>query len=656
MKQRPSLDEIFGQAPEQPTRPSLEQIFSSPVESTLQSDMQARGAKFADIASSKDNMASKAFQMAGNEVGAVADAGGRLVNNAGKAIYSTFSDKAKERINSDIERLKASPIGQGFTKGMKAYGENLAAYDQANPEVGRNFEAAREFGNLIPFGSSAVRNVAGDIVGTGGKALGNVMKDTAGGMVNKIKPSAPLPVYEDVKALSQASYKKADELGGIFKPEIREKFIRKIQENLPGDEKLMSGATTIQKIFEGATEKRGKSLTLEGLEQIDKELTDLKYSEVHPNGKPTAEGQRISSIQAALREAADSAAEDSVVGGKNGYRALRNGIANWNASRKIYEVNKIFERASMMDNEAISIKAGFRNLYLNDKKLIGYSETEKKLIKAAGQSTAAANLLRSQIGSRLISSIIGAAAGSAGGMPGTVGGAALGAATGGTARAIAASLQQKQGEKVLREIGRSIEEPRVVYKYEKKPTLALPAPKKDPIFYGPGQRNVDSAKLMQNIKDTGRATFPDYPNVQYSSFKGGAPEEFLQLPAPGKEPFPDIKLANRKGDIYPMSRAESYKFDKARQESNQIGITQDVRATQIRNQINKAYEQRDLKRNAQKEAQIAEIALKSSVPVEQLVDMADKNIKELADILGKKGGDTAFAQALRIAIKNKKKR
>ena len=60
-------------------------------------------------------------------------------------------------------------------------------------------------------------------------------------------------------------------------------------------------------------------------------------------------------------------------------------------------------------------------------------------------------------------------------------------------------------------------------------------------------------------------------------------------------------------------------------------------------------------RNATKEAEIAKIAEQSSVSVEQLIGMADKNITELAKIVGKKGSDTAFAQALRIAVKNKKK-
>jgi len=65
---------------------------------------------------------------------------------------------------------------------------------------------------------------------------------------------------------------------------------------------------------------------------------------------------------------------------------------------------------------------------------------------------------------------------------------------------------------------------------------------------------------------------------------------------------------------------------------------------------------KEIEKLSSREAQMVKIAEQSEVPIEVLVELADENIKELAQIVGKKGNDTAFAQALRIAIKNKGKK
>lgn len=282
-----------------------------------------------------------------------------------------------------------------------------------------------------------------------GAGMGAAIPGTIGLAGKAMTPKVPVPTYEAVKNLSQALYKRAAELGGVFKPEVRQDFIKSIQESLPGGESLTSKTSVFKDILDVAESRKSQPLTLEGLEQLDKELTDLKFSLVHPNGMITDEGRKIAAIQNSLRESAAKASEDSVVGGKEGYKALQDGINNWAISRKIYDIEKIFSNAELTDNPATSIKAGFRNMYKNDKKLIGYTAKEKELIKRAGKSSAVGNILRTTIGSRLISGMGGLAGGG-------LTGAAVSVPVSAAARGLATSMQKARGEDVLRELGTRI--------------------------------------------------------------------------------------------------------------------------------------------------------------------------------------------------------
>lgn len=361
----------------------------------------------------------------------------------------------KDAVSSAAQSVAQSPVGQAVGNLANDYNQNQATYDAQNPRAARNFQATKELANILPLGGAEVRGAAEGALDTAGAALKNVTKDAINGTLESLKKD-PIPTFETTKALSQADFAKARSLNATYSPEIRQQYIDTIKNSLPGDEKVLPGNTTIENIYKQAITNKDKPLTLEGIQQIDQELTDLKYDAVHSNGLPTAEGKKIGDIQRALRDAVGSATEDQVTGGKEAWQALQDANANWSASRKIYEIDKIFSRAEMTDNPATAIKAGMRNLYLNDKKLSGWTPREKSLVKAAGKSSAAANLLRTQVGSRLISSMIGTAAGSIGGIPGMMAGATIGAATGGTARAVATAMQKGRANKVLKEIGKNI--------------------------------------------------------------------------------------------------------------------------------------------------------------------------------------------------------
>ena len=171
---------------------------------------------------------------------------------------------------------------------------------------------------------------------------------------------------------------------------------------------------------------------------------------------------------------------------------------------------------------------------------------------------------------------------------------------------------------------------------EPKIPLALPAPKPEYKAVPHGQRGAP--RFGVDVADPNRPYTPPAPPKQ------------RMLPAP--EP---VTMVDRQGVAKAMTDKERQAAEAARAKVREGTIMSPTeRGAKIRNEVNKAYEQNNLKRNAVKEAQIAKIAEQSQVPVAQLVEMSDKNIKELADILGTKHTNTAFAQALRKAVREGK--
>ena len=117
---------------------------------------------------------------------------------------------------------------------------------------------------------------------------------------------------------------------------------------------------------------------------------------------------------------------------------------------------------------------------------------------------------------------------------------------------------------------------------------------------------------------------------------------------------PPIYKASRQGVASKMTQADKEFAETARKKATETGLTPDVNRSQIVNQVNKAYEQRGLQRNAAKEAEIAKIAEKSSVSVEQLIDMSELNRKALASELGIEPNISNLGEALIKASKKGK--
>ncbi len=608
--------------PNAPAAPAPEQAKPGIID-RFTTDMKQRGADLANAVNAT-NMTPQGNQQTPGEtiaqgalhngVGGLASLGGAGIEALLKGAYNVMPKETQNKIDSDIQKISqvAAPIAE-------QYQQNQDAYDAANPRAGRNFQAVRELSNLIPLGAAPVRKVAGEVLDAGGSALKSA-----------VAKSVPELTSAQRKVYSGALYDEADALGGALKPEARQKFRDEISKHADvGGEKLTSESSIFDDMLKATEPDQNKPLTLKTFETYDKKLTDLIHKERSITGI-SSEGHKLMELQDTLREMVDNPSPDMVTGGREGFDSLRAATKEYKLTKQQEEIERIIDYANKTDNPATSLKAQMRVLSRNRKRLAGYDPETRKLINKAAEDNKFADFLRTTAGSRLISGAIGGMVGAGGGaavggglgaIPGAIGGAVTGMASRGAAKSIK-TRQIKKIEKAIISKSTAEEIPRYVYdlppEEAKKEILKLREQKRP---------NTSSQEVAQEIKPT------------------------LALPAPAP-----ITVVNRQGVARTMTDSERQAAAQARQQAVDTGLTPDVRASQIRNQVTEAYKQRDLQRNAIKEEQIAKIAEQSSVPIEQLVDMADKNIEELSKIVGKKNSDTAFAQALRMAIRNKGKK
>ena len=91
----------------------------------------------------------------------------------------------------------------------------------------------------------------------------------------------------------------------------------------------------------------------------------------------------------------------SIGGGKEGFELVNQGRKLWSTSAKLSDIERIIQRAELMDNPAQGLKSGFRTMLNNPNRLRGFSKEERKAIRNAAESGVVTDLFRT-FGSRLI--------------------------------------------------------------------------------------------------------------------------------------------------------------------------------------------------------------------------------------------------------------
>lgn len=255
------------------------------------------------------------------------------------------------------------------------------------------------------------------------------------------------PSSEELSSHAGSLFKQADELGGILKPEFTNKFVAEIDKMRPQTKvgQVISGDSAFTKTIERMANIKNEPVTLAGAQEIDEALSEAIDGFVDA-GRLTKQGKKLLDIQSTFRDMIEKATPEDLIGGSEGFAALKEARRVWAASRRMADVERIMTRAELMDVPATGIKTGFRTLLSNPSRIRGFSKAERAAIKTAAETGLGTEALR-LVGSRLVPLLTGAVSWS---VPAT--GAAM--AVSAAARRGAAALQRKRANRVLDEIAR----------------------------------------------------------------------------------------------------------------------------------------------------------------------------------------------------------
>jgi len=153
-------------------------------------------------------------------------------------------------------------------------------------------------------------------------------------------------------------------------------------------------------------------------------------------------------IQRKIRESIENATPEDMVGGSAGFKAYKNARKLWSRAIKLGQIEKILNNAKSAKDVGGNIKQSFRTFINNDKKLLGFTDKEKKIMKGIAETGKLTNLLM-LFGNRMIGSGAGFMAGGPAGF-----GVGLAATSG--AKKGAEILQKRQVNRLIKEITKDI--------------------------------------------------------------------------------------------------------------------------------------------------------------------------------------------------------
>lgn len=302
----------------------------------------------------------------------------------------------KERIASDI--LEGATGSGLVSKAVKNVATKTPAMIQKFSSRIPTIDAA--IGGGAAAGSSLARESGTDPLTQIGFGIGG------GLLARKIaSPKATQVTSDQIKDLSRQLYKEADEKGGVMNPEFTNKFLT-IGENAKPKPIAGSVITKEDKKFIDSIDDfkplEGKNLTLEDAERIDQALGDKIDSLLEGGGKIGNNARKMIKVQKEFRDSLDELKDSEIVGGKEGLEAAKQARYLWSRAAKLRDIEKVITRANLTDNPSTSLKTGFRNIFINDPKMRGFTGDEKVLIKKAAETGILTDLLRTPFASRLL--------------------------------------------------------------------------------------------------------------------------------------------------------------------------------------------------------------------------------------------------------------
>lgn len=342
----------------------------------------------------------------------------------------------------------------GATKAGAALTNSLRNGNTAM-RVGKGVAAGAASGGAYGFGSG--EGGAGERLESAGKgamlggAVGGAIP-AVGAAANKLLTKSIIPNADQLRAKAGELYKLAEQKGGVLKPEFTNKFVDQVESLKPQTEigKIVGGDTPFTKFVEKISNIRDKPITLDAAQELD-ELLGEAIDNFTDMGRLTKQGKKLLDIQSTFRNMIAEADDAVVVGGKEGFQALKDGRKLWATSRKLADIERIVTRAELTDNPATGIKTGFRTLLNNPTRLKGFNEAERKAIKKAAESGVVTDALRI-MGSRLLPIVTGA---SGGGLGATAAASALSTASRGAASKLQVGKAKKLADLIALEGARA---------------------------------------------------------------------------------------------------------------------------------------------------------------------------------------------------------
>jgi len=311
----------------------------------------------------------------------VVDTVGRGLTDMGRFVANNTPEIIKEPIREGAQYVANSPVGEGVKGAAQYVGGKLNEFSQENPREAKYFGNVAGIMGASPAaeGFMALNNAANKVVVSGVKAgAKGASKVGIKGLEKLATPKNILPNAEQLKEMGVASYKRASDTGEVFAPELGTGFARSIEAAKPakiGGVVDSDVAVELERTLGKYKNLDGKRLTIDEIDIIDKDLSDIK-GQAYSSGKNKL-GEEIGNIQNSLR----NSVSESPAG-----KALSEARDFYRKGFQMDDIERIFRNAEGRPNEANIIQTGFRNLANQArKKGSGYSKAQIKLMDKAAK-------------------------------------------------------------------------------------------------------------------------------------------------------------------------------------------------------------------------------------------------------------------------------
>ncbi len=448
-----------------PAQPAEDTSFTGRVKTDYQNRLK-EGQQAADSYIAGDQSLPLTYLDMAGKIGA--GTGADVVNEALKSAASYAPQGVKDAVSSGLSYLANTPPGRAAVDAAHYVGSEYQDFAQRHPDAARHVEAAANIGGMlapeIPIkGTNLTRATvdaaAGGLDATKNAVISGLEKSPT---IDNVLGKTVRPTAADLKKSAQKNYAKVAESGDVLSPEFTNSIIDHAQNFSIKDPMAakIAGESPLSGIAKDLQEFRDQPMTLQRAAEVDQAITDRLEDSAFTDkrGVLNKYGRQLLEMKQNLRDGLLNAQENGHLqinpdakmrGYGSGAKDYMNAVKDWAAQSQISEIQRIVDRAGYMDNPATALKTGFRNIAVNPGRLSKFSPQVQSAIKRAASDGNLTNIMRTEIGSRLISTMTGAAAGSVGGPFGAMAGAGLGAAASRAARGTAEKMQMGRVNKVM---------------------------------------------------------------------------------------------------------------------------------------------------------------------------------------------------------------